>query len=111
MREETMDNPKRPNSVFESAPETEPAPTMSRREFAPRAAAALAGIMLLPRHVLGGRGYTPPSDKLNIAGVGVGGMGGAYLKNLESENIMALCDVDSLKAAKTFNRYPNAKTY
>jgi predicted dehydrogenase len=38
-------------------------------------------------------------------------MGADYLKHLESENIVALCDVDSEKAAKTFSRYPNAKTY
>lgn len=105
------DKEKLPDSTFASLPEAEPAPTLSRREFAPRAAAALAGIMLLPRHVLGGPGYTAPSEKLNIAGVGVGGMGGEYLKHLESENIVALCDVDSEKAAKTFSRYPNAKTY
>ena len=104
-------NSKLPNSVCGSAPEAEPEPTLSRREFMPRAAAALTGIMLLPRHVLGGAGYTAPSEKLNIAGVGVGGMGGEYLKHLESENIVALCDVDSEKAAKTFQRYPDAKTY
>ena len=85
--------------------------TLSRREFTPQAAAALTGIMLLPRHLLGGPGHTAPSDKLNLAGVGVGGMGGEYLKHLESENIVALCDVDAEKAAKTFNRYPGAKTY
>ena len=99
-----------PNPV-ESAPQAEVAGRFSRREFAPRAAAALAGVTLLPRWVLGGRGYTAPSEKLNIAGVGVGGMGADYLKHLESENIVALCDVDSEKGAKTFSRYPNAKTY
>jgi predicted dehydrogenase len=112
MRDKIMDDKEKlVDSAFASVPEAERAPTLSRREFAPRAAAALAGIVLLPRHVLGGRGYTAPSDKLNIAGVGVGGMGGEYLKHLESENIVALCDVDSEKAATTFNRYPNAKTY
>src|ERR1019366_9222810 len=105
------DNTKLPDSLSESAPPADPAQPLSRREFAPRAAAALTGIMLLPRHVLGGPGYTSPSDKLNLAGVGVGGMGAEYLKHLESENIVVLCDVDSDKAAKTFNRYPAAKTY
>ena len=94
-----------------SAAEVQSRETLSRRDFVPRAASALAGIVLLPRHVLGGRGYTAPSEKLNIAGVGVGGMGADYLKHLESENIVALCDVDSEKAAGTFKRYPNAKTY
>ena len=65
----------------------------------------------MPRHVLGGTGHSAPSDKLNIAGVGVGGMGANYLKGCESENIVALADVDEAFAAKTFARYPNAKTY
>ena len=60
------DNIKLLDSVFESTSEADPAETLSRREFAPRAAAALAGIMLLPRHVLGGRGYTAPSEKLTM---------------------------------------------
>ncbi|MGD0129727.1 MAG: hypothetical protein ABSF46_30765, partial [Terriglobia bacterium] len=62
-----------------SAAEVQSRETLSRRDFVPRAASALAGIVLLPRHVLGGRGYTAPSEKLNIAGVGVGGMGADYL--------------------------------
>lgn len=66
---------------------------------------------LVPRHVLGGVGYTAPSDKLNIAGVGVGGVGRSYLKNCESENFVALCDVDEKLAAPVFARYPHAKTY
>jgi len=49
--------------------------------------------MIVPRHVLG-RGFTAPSDLLNIAGVGVGGMGRANLINLASQNIVAVCDVD-----------------
>jgi predicted dehydrogenase len=97
--------------MTDEIPNDAPEAGMSRRDFTPRAAAALTGIMLLPRRVLGGSGSPAPSDRLNIAGVGVGGMGGEYLKHLETENIVALCDVDSEKAAKTFNRYPHAKTY
>ena len=52
-----------------------------------------------------------PSDKLNIATVGIGGMGGVYTKNCESENIVAVCDVDDVYAAPAFKRYPNAKRY
>ena len=81
----------------------------SRRQFLAGSAAAAA--MIVPRHVLGGAGHTPPSEKLNIAGIGVGGMGGGNLRNLESQNIVALCDVDHNYAAKTFKRYPNARTY
>jgi hypothetical protein len=84
---------------------------VSRRGFVPGAGTALAAFTILPRHVLGGAGYKPPSEKLNIAGVGVGGMGANYLRNCESENIVALCDVDDTYAAKTFARYPSARTY
>src|SRR5262245_50632922 len=82
----------------------------SRREFV-RNTAAAASFLIVPRHVLGGAGYTPPSEKLNIAGIGIGGMGAADLRSVESENIVALCDVDWKYAAKTFERYPQAKRY
>jgi predicted dehydrogenase len=58
-----------------------------------------------------GAGETPPSAKLNIAGIGVGGMGASNLEALKSQNIVALCDVDPNHAAKTFKKYPNAKPY
>src|SRR5208282_5809135 len=66
---------------------------ISRRSFISKAAVASAAVTIVPRHVLG-RGYTPPSDLLNIACVGVGGMGRSNLINLGSQNIDALCDVD-----------------
>jgi len=56
-------------------------------------------------------GYVAPSDKLNIAGVGVGGMGRTNLKNMSSENIVALCDVDWDYADKTFKDYPEARRF
>jgi len=59
--------------------------------------------MIVPRHVLG-RGMTPPSDLLNIAGVGIGGMGRANLIALASQNVTALCDVDWDYAGKAFER-------
>src|ERR1700746_509732 len=74
---------------------------MTRREFVKEAAFAGAGLTIVPRHVLG-KGVTPPSDLLNIAGVGVGGMGRANLINLASQNIVALCDVDWGYAEKGF---------
>ena len=76
---------------------------MSRRSFLTNAAAGGAAVSILPRHVLG-RGFTPPSDMLNIAGVGVGGMGRNNLINLASQNIVALCDVDWAYAEKNFKR-------
>ncbi|MGE5644863.1 MAG: Gfo/Idh/MocA family protein [Acidobacteriota bacterium] len=83
---------------------------MKRREFLPVSGAALAAT-ILPRHVLGGSGGRAPSDKLNIAAVGVGGMGANYIKGCESENIVAMADVDDAVAAHTFKAYPAAKTY
>jgi predicted dehydrogenase len=65
----------------------------SRRDFVKTIATAGAALTIVPRHVLG-RGMTPPSDTLNIAGVGCGGMGRINLRNLSSENIVALCDCD-----------------
>ena len=76
---------------------------ITRREFLTDVAAGGAALTIVPRHVLG-RGYTPPSDLLNIAGVGVGGMGRTNLTNLVSENIVALCDVDWGYADKGFER-------
>ncbi len=66
---------------------------MTRRSFIEKAAVGAAAFTILPRHVLG-RGFTPPSDLLNIACVGVGGMGRSNMINLASQNIVALCDVD-----------------
>ncbi len=73
--------------------------------------AGLGAFSLVPKYVLGGPGEMPPSEKLHIAGIGVGGMGASNLKNLESQNIVALCDVDHDYAAKTFQRYPKARIY
>ena len=83
---------------------------MNRRHFL--AATTLASsALILPRRLLAGSGETPPSEKLNIAGIGFGGMGGNNLKNLESENIVALCDVDHNYAAPVIKRYPGAALY
>src|ERR1700736_4776335 len=76
---------------------------VSRRTFLRDVATASAALTIVPRHVLG-RGFTPPSDLLNIAGVGVGGMGRANLINLASQNIVALCDVDWGYAGKSLDR-------
>ena len=67
---------------------------ISRRDFVANVAATTAAVTIVPRHVLG-KGYIPPSDRLNIAGVGVGGQGRVNLLNsCLGNNIVAMCDVD-----------------
>ena len=78
-----------------------------------RSAAAAAGLMIVPRHVLGGPGYTPPSDTLNIGCVGVGGKGSSDIRSCSGENIVALCDVDDTQVArflKSDRNTPEQKT-
>ena len=86
---------------------------ISRRSFLQRGAAAAAAFSIVPGSILGkSHGYTAPSDKLNIAAVGIGGMGNANLKNMEkTENIVALCDIDWKYAKPVFDRRPQAKKY
>ncbi len=83
-----------------------------RRNFIKSGAAAMAGITIIPSHVMGrALGHVAPSDKLNIAGVGVGGKGRVNLKAMSTENIVALCDVDWKYAQDCFNDYPDAKQF
>jgi len=85
-------------------------PAISRRAFIGGSAAA-AAMTIVPVSVLGGPGRTAPSDKLNIAGIGVGGQGRWDIDNVSSQNIVALCDVDWDRAADTFKSYPKARKY
>src|ERR1700743_1040164 len=90
--------------VADTAPTAStPAKEISRRSFIAKTATTAAALTIAPRHVLG-RGYTPPSDLLNIAGVGVGGMGHTNLINCSDQNIVALCDVDWGYANKSLDR-------
>ena len=84
---------------------------ISRRDFIGSAAAA--AFTIVPRRVLGGPGYTPPSETVMVAGVGVAGMGSGDLRSIArcDAKIVALCDVDQEYAAKTFRQYPDAKVY
>lgn len=86
----------------------------SRRRFIKAGGSLISSVTafsIFPQDVLGGPQNIPPSDKLCIAGIGVGGMGASNLRRLQSENIVALCDVDHKYASRTFERYSNAKTY
>ncbi|MFV0419006.1 MAG: Gfo/Idh/MocA family protein [Dysgonomonas sp.] len=86
---------------------------ISRRKFLSTGAKAAIGLTIIPSAVLGKNfGHVAPSDKLNIAAIGIGGMGHANIKNVEAtENIVGLCDVDWRYAKGVFDRFPNAKKY
>ncbi len=98
---------------------------ISRRKFIRGAAVTAAGLSfaagcsnkdaftIVPSHVLGGAKHLAPSDRLNIAGIGVGGMGRNNIRAMaeKGDNIVALCDVDYVKAARIFERFPEAKKY
>ncbi len=84
---------------------------VSRRKFLASGAAAATAFSIVPGYAVGANDQTPPSGKLNIAGIGVGGMGNGNLRSCRGENIVALCDVDSKYAGKVFNAYPKAARY
>ena len=86
----------------------------SRRNFIKTTAVTATGIMILPRHVLGGKGFLAPSDKLIVAGVGVGGKGESDLDLIHKggiSEIAFLCDVDDRSAANSRKRFPKATYY
>jgi predicted dehydrogenase len=66
---------------------------VTRRQFVGTAAGTGAALMIVPRHVLG-RGFQAPSDTVNVATVGVSGMGASNTRAVMSQNVVALCDVD-----------------
>ena len=85
----------------------------SRRSFLQRTTATAAAFSIVPGYVLGTRGQTPPSGRLNVAAIGIGGMGRNNIAKLaENENIVALCDVDAGdRAGKISALYPKAVKY
>ena len=83
---------------------------MTRRSVLAAGGGAVAAFTIVPASVLGLPKYKAPSEKLNIAGIGVGGMGAGNLNAVGgSENIVALCDVDPGNAARMVKKYPSAK--
>ncbi len=89
-------------------------PGTTRRDFIKTGAIAAASFMIVPRHVLGGKGFRAPSDMLNVAGIGAGGKGEsdiAMFAKSGKANIAYLCDVDDRRAATTVRNFPKAKYY
>ncbi len=85
-----------------------------RRDFIKKTSIASLGISIVPRHVLGGVGFTAPSDKLIVAGIGAGGKGESDIKSFADSGLAEigfLCDVDDRRAATTRARFPKAKFY
>ncbi len=85
----------------------------TRRSFIKTAGLAAAAVTIVPRHVLG-KGYIAPSDKLYIAGIGVGGKGESDLASITKNpkaTVSILCDVDDRRAATSVKRFPEAKYY
>ncbi|MDR1667996.1 MAG: Gfo/Idh/MocA family oxidoreductase [Bacteroidales bacterium] len=85
--------------------------SVSRRQFIKASAVTAGAFFIVPSHVVSGLGYMAPSDKLNIAGIGIGSKGSVNLKNMESENIVALCDIDWQYAKHCFDAFPGARRY
>jgi predicted dehydrogenase len=86
----------------------------SRRSFIKNSALATAGFFIVPRFVLGGKGYIAPSDRLIVAGIGVGGKGESDIMNFYRSgkaDIAFLCDVDDRRAANSVKSFPKAKYY
>jgi len=83
----------------------------SRRQFIKKGAIASIGLTVVPSHVISGLGHKAPSDKLNIAGIGIGGKGHPNIKAMATENIVGLCDVDWNYAETCFKDFPNARKY
>lgn len=85
----------------------------SRRGFLAAAGGMALGFTIVPRHVLGGPGFVPPSERVNVAGIGVGGMGGGDIAThaRNGANIVALCDVDEVRAAGSFRAFPKAQRF
>ncbi len=83
---------------------------LSRRNFVGDIMVAGAAFSIVPRHVLG-RGFRAPSDTLNVACIGVGGMGGSDVRGMSEHNLVAFADVDWVSAERSFLAYPKAKRY
>lgn len=86
----------------------------SRRSFLKTSAVAASAFMIVPRHVLGGKGYLAPSDRLIVAGVGAGGKGQSDIAEFAKSgkaDIGFLCDVDDRRAAASRKAFPKAKYY
>src|SRR3954465_4287758 len=101
---------------MEKNKETPDKKLISRGSFIKNAALATAGFYIVPRHVLGGKGFVAPSDKLYIAAIGCGGEAENdihhYASTPKKNAVVAfLCDVDDRQAAPRRKEFPKAPYY
>jgi predicted dehydrogenase len=79
---------------------------LSRREFVAQSTAAAVGFTIVPRRVLGGAGYVPPSDKVNIAFIGVGAQGlRVMLRFLRESDVQGVAVCDATKSAANYPQW------
>ena len=86
----------------------------TRRNFIKSSVLLAAGFYIIPRHVMGGKGFIAPSDRLIVAGIGVGGKGESDLNEFFKSgkaDVAFLCDVDDKQSAASRTRFPKAKFY
>lgn len=84
-------------------------PALTRRRFVKALGAGVAGLTLIPRHVLGGPGYIPPSDRITLGFIGVGKQGlglGRRFAELAEAQILAASDVDQQKLERFQKEIP-----
>ncbi|MHC4604890.1 MAG: twin-arginine translocation signal domain-containing protein, partial [Planctomycetota bacterium] len=87
---------------------------VSRRDFIYGAGAAFAALTIVPSHVLGRAGHIPPSETIQVGGIGVGGVGHGQMRSISQQantKVVALCDVDDVYAERTYNFFPKARRY
>ncbi len=90
--------------------------SIKRRDFV-KSSIAASSIFIVPRHVLGGLGYTAPSDQLGLAAIGAGGKGAGDIRNASvngRERVVALCDVDSSGGngiSRSIKKFSDAQFY
>src|SRR4030095_11729768 len=85
---------------------------LTRRDFLRATSTAVAAVSVVPAHVIAANGQTSPNEKLNIAAIGIGGMGAGDIDAVgPGNNMVALCDVDTRHSANTFKKFPDAKQF
>jgi predicted dehydrogenase len=87
--------------------------SINRRQFLCGTSLGVAVFQIAPGTLLRGAERLAPSEKLNVAGIGIGSQGGSDVDGMagEGHNLVALCDVDEKYAAKKFAQYPKARQF